>query len=224
MMWYNSCMSNAYEEDEEILLTLRKIEPNQGVLAQAGSEEDSDTSDDQAVEVGEQGEENAEGDPEEEEVEEAELENLRNLRPTIQPEDVVGGLLPEDREVSESKEDEDPLLDEPYDGQLAVDVIDTSDEILVLSTIAGVRLQDIDVSINHDMVTIKGTRRKNTEVSEDQYLYQECYWGGFSRSIILPEDVDAEHASATLEQGILTIRLPKTHKTRIKRLSIEEKE
>ncbi|MGB0757542.1 MAG: Hsp20/alpha crystallin family protein [Patescibacteria group bacterium] len=109
---------------------------------------------------------------------------------------------------------EDGWLEEDYEGQLSVDVFQTTDEIVIKSTIAGVKPEDLDVTINNDMVTIKGKREEEKEVKEDNYFYQECYWGGFSRSIILPIEVKSEQAKAQLKNGVLTIRLPKAKKSK----------
>lgn len=100
----------------------------------------------------------------------------------------------------------DEWLDESYEGQLAVDVYQAGDEIVIKSTIAGVRAGDIDIDVNNDMVTIKGIRRDEEEPGSE-YFYRECYWGGFSRSIILPVDVRQEGVQATLKNGVLTVRL-----------------
>lgn len=70
------------------------------------------------------------------------------------------------------------------------------------------------------MVTIKGTRVKDEEVPEESYYYQECYWGPFSRSVILPLDVDADKTAATIKNGILTVRLPKLEKTKTKKIRV----
>jgi len=116
--------------------------------------------------------------------------------------------------LTEQSNSEDEWLDEEYEGQLSVDVYQTTDEIVIKSTIAGVKSDDLDVTINNDMVTIKGKREDVKEVKEDNYFYQECYWGGFSRSIILPVEVKAEEAKAQLKNGVLTIRLPKAKKSK----------
>lgn len=105
-------------------------------------------------------------------------------------------------------------------GILTVDVYQTEDEIVIRSTIAGVTDGDLDVSVTNDMVTIKGTRRPAEKVRPGDYYYQELYWGPFSRSIILPEDIEADAAKATLKNGVLTLRLPKLAKTRIKKVKI----
>jgi len=120
--------------------------------------------------------------------------------------------------------DNDNWLEEDYSGQLSVDVYQTDKEIVVKSTIAGVRPEDIDISINGDMLTIKGLRKKDHEVDEDDYFFKECYWGGFSRSIILPVDVKAEKIAATLKNGVLTVILPKAEKKNLKVVKVKEEE
>lgn len=118
-------------------------------------------------------------------------------------------------------ESSDEWLSESYEGQLAVDVYQTEDDIVIQSTIAGVSADDIDISVQHDMVTIKGKRHHGTEVSEDDYFYQECYWGGFSRTIILPVDVITEKVEAGLENGILTVRLPKSASSQSRSIKVK---
>ena len=100
------------------------------------------------------------------------------------------------------------------EGQLSIDVFQTKDNIVIKSTIAGVKPEDIDVSIDNDMVTIRGSRRLEEGVAEDDYFYQECYWGEFSRSVILPVEVKAEDAEASLKNGVLTLILPKAQKNK----------
>lgn len=107
-----------------------------------------------------------------------------------------------------------------YDGQLTVDVYQTDDDIVVQSTIAGVDQNDIDISVTSDMVTIKGKRTTQEKIRSSNYYYQELFWGPFSRSIILPEDIDSDNAKASMKNGLLTIRLPKLAKTRTKKLKI----
>ena len=115
-------------------------------------------------------------------------------------------------------------LEERYDGQLAVDVYQTADHIVIQSTVAGVRPEDLDVSISNDLVTIRGVRHRDQEVAEEDYFTQECYWGGFSRSIVLPVDVLSEKADAAMKSGILTITIPKvrTAKTQVVRVKHDE--
>jgi HSP20 family molecular chaperone IbpA len=75
------------------------------------------------------------------------------------------------------------------EGQLTIDVYQTESDIVIKSTIAGVRPEDLDVSINNDMVTIRGERKNEEMVGSENYYYQECYWGSFSRSVVLPVDI-----------------------------------
>jgi len=108
------------------------------------------------------------------------------------------------------------------EGQLAVDVFQTDNEIIIQSTIAGVKASDLDIMIQNDMVTIRGERKKEIEVNPENYFYQECYWGPFSRSIVLPEEIKSEGVSAELKNGILTIRLPKVQKTKATKIKVKE--
>lgn len=110
---------------------------------------------------------------------------------------------------------------EETEGQLTIDVYQTPTEIVIQSTIAGVEPEDLDISITNDMITIRGKRQKQEEVKAEDYFYQECYWGNFSRSVILPVDIDADKAVASLKNGILTIRLPKAEKIRTKKIKIK---
>ncbi|OGD31134.1 hypothetical protein A2W60_00530 [Candidatus Azambacteria bacterium RIFCSPHIGHO2_02_46_12] len=113
---------------------------------------------------------------------------------------------------------------EEAEGQLTIDVYQTPSEIIIKSTIAGVKPEDLDVAITNDMVTVKGRRMKDEEVSQDDYYYQECYWGSFSRSVILPVEVEAEKSKATLRNGILTVRLPKLERIKTKKIQVQEEE
>lgn len=106
------------------------------------------------------------------------------------------------------------------EGQLTIDVYQTENDIVIKSTIAGVKPEDLDVSINNDMVTVKGERKNEEEVENGNYYYQECYWGSFSRSVLLPVDVVPEKADASLKNGILTIRLPKADTTKTKKIQV----
>jgi HSP20 family protein len=106
------------------------------------------------------------------------------------------------------------------EGQLTIDVYQTENEVVIKSTIAGVKTEDLDVSINNDMITIKGERRNEEEVGPENYYYQECYWGPFSRSVVLPVDILPDKVEASLKNGILTIRLPKADVTKTKRIQV----
>ena len=96
------------------------------------------------------------------------------------------------------------------EGALSVDVFEYADAIVVRAPIAGVRTEDLDLALHHDMLTIRGNRTDEGAGDDRRALHQECHWGPFSRSIILPAQVRSEDAQATLANGILTIRLPKS--------------
>jgi HSP20 family protein len=111
--------------------------------------------------------------------------------------------------------------DDLVEGALTIDVYQTENDIVIVSTIAGVTAKDLDVSITNDMVTISGERKNPTTIKQDNYFYQECYWGPFSRSVILPIDVDAEKSTAELKDGVLKITLPKSEKVKIKKIPVK---
>lgn len=106
------------------------------------------------------------------------------------------------------------------EGQLTIDVFQTEDDVVIQSTIAGVSDKDLDISVTNDMVTIKGARAPEQKIKPSDYYYQELYWGAFSRSIILPVDVDADSAKASMKNGILTIRLPKLDSIKTKKIRV----
>ncbi len=113
-----------------------------------------------------------------------------------------------------SKLDDDSDLENDSEGELAIDMYQTPSEIIVKSMIAGVKPEDIDISITRDMVTIKGKREEAHEYSHDDFFHKELYWGTFSRSIVLPQEVEVEGAEATNKNGLLTIKLPKLDKNK----------
>lgn len=110
--------------------------------------------------------------------------------------------------------------EETAEGQLTVDVFQKPDEIVIRAIVAGVRPDDLDVSITRDMVTIRGKREEHKEVERDDYFYKELYWGSFSRTILLPQEIDVELAEANEKHGLLTIRLPKIDKGKQTKLKV----
>lgn len=109
--------------------------------------------------------------------------------------------------AKESKENWPAFSGEP-EGELAIDVYQTETHLVIQSAIAGVKPEFLDISTERDVIAIKGMREKPFEEGGD-YFTQECYWGPFSREIILPVEVDPDRAEATMREGILTIRIPK---------------
>ncbi len=107
--------------------------------------------------------------------------------------------------------DENWAAEEPQ-GELAVDIYQTPDAIVVKALVAGVQPTSIDISLTREMLTISGSREDEGEVDEDNYFQRELYWGSFSRTILLPEEIDVDMAEASEKHGILMIRLPKINK------------
>lgn len=113
-------------------------------------------------------------------------------------------------------------LDDEGEGQLAIDVYQTKDALIIEAPIAGVTdAENLDVSITNESVTVRGKREREVKIKEEDYFYQECYWGRFSRSIILPQEIDPEKAEATIKNGILIIKLPKLHRQKTKKLRVK---
>jgi len=123
---------------------------------------------------------------------------------------------------STSEVKENNWIDSDYSGQLAVDVYQTGKHIIIRAAIAGVKAEDIDIAVNNDMVTIKGLRQLEEDVPADNYLYQECYWGGFSRTVILPIEVKADGVKAHLKNGILRVVLPIIEKPKTAPIQVVE--
>ena len=122
----------------------------------------------------------------------------------------------------EQPQTEEWMSEEEFEGQLAVDVYQTKDKIVVKAPIAGVKPEDIDVAISEDVVTIRGDRKDEFAVEKDNYYVQECFWGSFSRSVILPTSTVAEKAEATLKDGVLTIQIPKVvQEDKVKKIKVK---
>jgi len=136
-----------------------------------------------------------------------EKENLESPNPSI--------------EISEKKTIEDKEKWLQPEGELAVDVYQTEEEIVIQSTIAGIKPESLDISVENDVVTIRGIRERSEEDGERDYFYQECYWGPFSRKIILPEETDPSRTDATMKEGVLTIRIPKIQKEKKRKVMVK---
>ena len=114
--------------------------------------------------------------------------------------------------------------EDSQEGQLALDAFADKDNVYIKSTIAGVKPEDLDITIAADQITIQGERRQEEEVSAGDYFYQECYWGSFSRTLPLPVEIDVDKAQADLKDGILTLVLPKASRARTKKVKIRQQE
>ena len=125
---------------------------------------------------------------------------------------------PKEKPVSEKTEaPEDPPQ---KGGQLALDIYETENEFIIQSTVAGVKPEDLDISIDGDLVSIRGSRKKPAEEGRGKYIYQECYWGDFSREIILPEEVDETGTEATIKNGVFILKIPKANKSQRKKIEV----
>lgn len=134
------------------------------------------------------------------------------------------------RVVSEDEFEETPLPTHHFtpeiptpDGELTVDVIETQDNIILKTMVAGVDPDHVDIDVSRDAVTIKGERKESHRFSDDEYHHQELYWGTFSRTIMLPAEIEVEEAEARAEHGLLTITLPKIDKYRKTKLRVSKK-
>jgi HSP20 family protein len=130
-------------------------------------------------------------------------------------------LLREDEFLDNPAEGGEDWLGEEFEGQLAVDVYQTKDNVVIKAPIAGVKADDIDISVADDVVTLRGERVEEKEVDREHYYVQECYWGSFSRSVILPTSTIAEKAQASLKDGVLTVTIPKVAQDKVKKIKVK---
>ncbi len=130
-------------------------------------------------------------------------------------------------EASDTTAQPAPQMEEEWDedevvpGQLAVDVYETKEKLIVKARTAGVNRSDLDVSISDNTLSIKGTLSAGTEENVENYFVQECYWGEFSRSIALPVPVKEEEIEAVLKDGVLTISFSKVKQDTVKKIQIQ---
>lgn len=161
--------------------------------------------------------------PEDSEDQEIPIHETKRQTADFVPREVATVLSEPEIEAEDEYADETALLSgDDQEGQLTVDVFQDNENIIIQSTVAGVSPDDLDVSITNDMVTIRGERRRLFDVSEQDYFYQECYWGSFSRSVILPVEIDADNAEAKMKNGVLTIRIPKANIAITRKLKVKD--
>lgn len=111
--------------------------------------------------------------------------------------------------------------EEELEGELALDVYQTPTDIIVQTFVAGVRPEDLEINITRDMFTIRGKRQEKQTVSDDDFFSRELYWGTFSRTVSLPQEIEPEQAEAIERHGLLTIRLPKIDKNKRSNLKVK---
>lgn len=121
-----------------------------------------------------------------------------------------------------------PVSDDSWDdsqeeflGQLAVDVYETEERLIVKARTAGVNKEDLDVSISDGILTISGTLSSGDDVEATNWHIQECYWGEFSRTLALPVSVKEDEVDAVLKDGVLTISFTKIKQEQAKRIQIQ---
>jgi HSP20 family protein len=110
--------------------------------------------------------------------------------------------------------------EEPAEGQLPVDVHQTANEIVIRAFVAGVRPDELAISISRDMVVIEGARASRDQISDGDYFTRELFWGSFARTVLLPQEIDVENSSAISKDGLLTIIMPKLDKARQTKLKV----
>ena len=138
-----------------------------------------------------------------------------------EPEVAVGQPEPADvpmgqPEANDEWNDEEAVLP----GQLAVDVYETKERLVVKARTAGVNKGDLDVSIADNTLSIRGTLSAGNEDEVENYFVQECYWGEFSRSIALPVPVKEEDIEAVLKDGVLTVSFTKVKQDTVKKIQV----
>ena len=118
--------------------------------------------------------------------------------------------------------DDAMIMENDEEGELAMDVYQTPDDIIVQAIVAGVKPEDVDVAITRDAITVKGRRQDVRKIENEDFYYQELYWGYFGRTISLPQEIDVDAAEASIKNGILTVKLPRLDKDRKQKLKVKE--
>jgi HSP20 family molecular chaperone IbpA len=123
--------------------------------------------------------------------------------------------------LKDKTEEKELEIEEDVDAELTVDLYETANDIIIQTMVAGVQPDNLSITITRDSVTIKGRREENKSIDKDNYHVQELYWGSFSRTISLPEEIDPEEAEALEKHGLLMIKLPKIDKNKETKLKIK---
>ena len=140
---------------------------------------------------------------------------------TEQPEEKEKKIEEQVPKESKKQKEKKWLSFNEEEGQLAIDVYQTENDLVIQSAIAGVKPENLDISIEKDIIIIKGKREKPLEENGD-YFTQECFFGPFSREIIMPAEVDSARTAAEMKNGILTIRIPKVLKEKKRKITVRE--
>lgn len=108
--------------------------------------------------------------------------------------------------------------------EIPIDMYQTDNDVVVKASLPGTKPDEVDISITGDTITIKGERKKEKEVKEENYFYKERRYGAFSRSIVLPLPVKGDKAEATFDDGVLTVTIPKAEEVKPRTIKIKTKE
>ncbi len=131
----------------------------------------------------------------------------------------MSGKNPADQKNSDIEKDSG--WEEEVDAELTIDLYQTPTEIILQTMVAGVHPDNLSITITRDMIVIRGKREENQSINSENYFAQELYWGSFSRTVSLPEEVDPEEAEAIEKHGLLIIRLPKINKNKETKLKVK---
>lgn len=141
-------------------------------------------------------------------------------------EDELAAAFLNDDDLSNSSDDtvvvqrDDDQVDDDFPGQLAVDVCETEEKLVVKARTAGVNKDDLDVSISDGILTISGTLSSGDDTDVTNWHIQECYWGEFSRTLALPVAVREDEVEAVLKDGVLTITFTKVKQEQAKKIQV----
>lgn len=132
-------------------------------------------------------------------------------------------IIQPSRTIPQTNKQEGGWMNEELEeeGELTVDVFQTPTEVVIQTMVAGVKPEDLNISITREIVTIKGRRERPGDASEANYVNKELYWGSFSRTLMLPAEVEVDQAEAIERHGLMTIRLPKTDKERVQKIKVK---
>lgn len=143
----------------------------------------------------------------------------------LMEDELAAAFLTDDESLQQPQQEEQPAddaweEDEGVPGQLAVDVYETDEKLVVKARTAGVNKSDLDVSISDGILTISGTLSSGDDSDATQWHIQECYWGEFSRTLALPVAVKEEEVEAVLKDGVLTISFGKIKQEQARKIEI----
>jgi len=133
----------------------------------------------------------------------------------------INSSVKDNSELGDKNLSKESKWEEEMDAELTIDVYQTPTDIIVQTMVAGVQPDNLSITITRDMITVRGKREENQSIEKDNYFVQELYWGSFSRTISLPEEVDPEGAEAIEKHGLLIIKLPKLDKNRETKLKVK---